>query len=152
MARPLRLVILHDDAEAANRIAASLSTDDVVVYSTTDPDEACQLVSLLRHDVLLIDIEKLIGTPVYPLQAFRQANPNLKIVGISSGQRKDTGLLLGLLDLDAHMREPVTPEALIISLPEIADRYLMVSLRNTPETGLDDRRSQEWQPNSLPTI
>ena len=120
MTRPLRLLILSNDAEAATKLAATLGTESVVVYSTTDPDEACQLISLLQHDVLLIDIEKLVRTPIYPLQAFRQARPDLKIVGISRGQRGDTGLLLDLLGLDAYIREPATPESLIISLPEMS--------------------------------
>ena len=96
MTRPLRLLILSNDAEAATELSASLGTDGVVVYSTTDPDEACQLISLLQHDVLLIEIDKLIGIPVYTLQAFRQEKSDIKIVGISRGQRGDTGLLLGL--------------------------------------------------------
>jgi len=125
MSRPLRLVILRHDLGAAERLAASLGTDGVVVYSTDDPDETCQLISLLQHDILLIDVEKLICTPAYPLEAFREANPDLKIVGISNGKRGDTGLLLQLLGLDAYIREPVTPEALIVSVPEIAERYFM---------------------------
>jgi CheY-like chemotaxis protein len=127
MAQPLRLVILDEDMEVAKSMAASLSTDGVVVYATSDLDEAHQLISLLQHEVLLVDVEKLICTPNYPLQTFRQAKPDLKIVGISRSRRGDTGLLMDMLGLDAHVREPVTPEALIISLPEIADRYLMVS-------------------------
>jgi two-component SAPR family response regulator len=128
MTKPLRLVILDDDVEAAKRLAASISTDGVVVYSTDDPDETRQLISLLQHEIVLIDVDKLIRTPAYPLEAFREANPDIKIVGISRGKRGDTGLLLQLLDMDAYIREPVTPEALIISLPEIADRYLMESV------------------------
>ena len=127
MAQPLRLVILDEDMEVAKSMAASLSTDGVVVYAASDLDEAHQLISLLQHDVLLVDVEKLICTPNYPLQTFRQAKPDLKIVGISRSRRGDTGLLLDMLGLDGYMHEPVTPEALIISLPEIADRYLMVS-------------------------
>jgi len=127
MAQPLRLVIFDEDLEAAKSVVASLSTDGVVVYAASDLDEAHQLISLLQHDVLLVDVEKLICTPNYPLQTLRQAKPDLKIVGISRGQRGDTGLLLDMLGLDGYMHGPVTPEALIISLPEIADRYLMVS-------------------------
>jgi DNA-binding NtrC family response regulator len=152
MTRSLRLLILSNDAEAATKLAATLGTDGVVVYSTAEPDEACQLISLLQHDVLLIDIDKLIGTPVYPLQAFRQEKSDIKIVGISRGQRGDTGLLVGLLDLDAHMREPVTPEGLIISLPEIADRYLMVSVGDTPDQDPDQPDRRKWQPDTLPFI
>ena len=127
MPQPLRLVILDESMESAKTLAASLSTDGVVAYATTRADEACHLISLLQHDVLLVDVQKLICTPDYPLQTFRQAKPGLKIVGISRGQRGDTCLLLDLLGLDGYMREPVTPEALIISLPEIANRYLMQS-------------------------
>ena len=83
------------------------------------------MVWSFQHDILLIDVEKLICTPAYPLEAFREANPDLKIVGISNGKRGDTGLLLQLLGLDAYIREPVTPEALIVSVPEIAERYFM---------------------------
>ena len=152
MTRPLRLLILGNDAEAATKLAASLGAESVVVYSTTDPEEACQLISLLQHDVLLIDIDKLIGTPLYSLQAFRQEKPDIKIVGISRGQRGDTGLLAGLLDLDAQMREPVTPEGLIISLPEIADRYLMLSGADTPDRDPNQPGRQKWQLDSLPFI
>lgn len=152
MTKPLRLVILSGDAEAAKQLTASLSVDGVVVYSTVDPDEACQLISLLQHDVLLIDIEKLVRTPIYPLQAFRQARPDLKIVGISRGQRGDTGLLLDLLGLDAYICEPVTPEALIISLPDIADRYLMASLENTLDRNRNGHHRQKWQLSSIPFI
>ena len=127
MTRPLRFLILDHNVETAKRLADSISTDGIVVYSTDDPDEACELISLLKHDILLIDLDKLICTPAYPLEAFREANPDLKIVGISEGSRGDTGLLLQLLDLDAYVREPLTPEGLIISLPEISDRYLMQS-------------------------
>ncbi len=124
MSRPLRLVILDENAEVAKRLADSLSADEVVVYCATDPSEARHLISLLHHDVLLVDVETLIRTPFYPLPKFRQANPKIKIVGISRGRRGDTGLLLELLDLDAYVREPVTPESLIVSLPDIASRYL----------------------------
>jgi CheY-like chemotaxis protein len=150
MTKPLRLVVLNEDAEAARRLADSLSTDGVVVYRVADPDEACQLISLLQHDVLLIDIEKLICTPIYPLQAFRQAKPDLKIVGISNHQRGDTGLLMDLLGLDAYVRHPVTPEALIISLPEIADRYLMAPLGNNPDHDRDDHDRQKLRMRPIP--
>jgi hypothetical protein len=113
--------------EAAKSLAACLGADGVVVYATSDLDEAHHLISLLQHDVLLVTVEKLICTPNYPLETFRQAKPDLKIVGISRGQRGDTSLLVDMLGLDAHVRVPVTPEALIVSLPEIADRYLMAS-------------------------
>jgi CheY-like chemotaxis protein len=150
MTKPLRLVVLNEDAETARRLADSLSTDGVVVYRVADPDEACQLISLLQHDVLLIDIEKLICTPIYPLQSFRQAKPDLKIVGISSNQREDTGLLMDLLGLDAYVRHPVTPEALIISLPEIADRYLMAPLGNNPDHDRDDHDRQKLRMRPIP--
>ncbi len=152
MTKPLRLVVLNEDAEAAKRLADSLSTNDVVVYRVADPDEACELISLLQHDILLIDIEKLICTPVYPLQAFRQAKPDLKIVGISGGQRGDTGLLKELLGLDAYVRYPVTPEALIISVPEIADRYLMAPLDDNPDQDRDDHDRQKLRMRSIPFI
>jgi CheY-like chemotaxis protein len=147
MTRPLRLVILNDDVEAAKRLAASISTDGVVVYSTDDPDEACQLISLLQHEIMLIDVEKLICTPAYPLEAFREAKPDIKIVGISRGKRGDTGLLLQLLGLDAYIREPVTPESLIISLPEIAARYLMVSVGDISRDGCDNQHRQKGRLN-----
>jgi len=152
MTKPLRLVILNNDMEAAKRLAASISTDGVVVYSTDDPEEACQLISLLQHEVVLIDVEKLICTPTYPLESFREANPDIKIVGISRGKRGDTGLLLQLLDLDAYIREPVTPEVLIISLPEIADRYLMQeAVGETSYRDPDDRHRQKWRLNPFVT-
>jgi len=132
MTKPLRLVVLNENAEAAKRLADSLSAEGVVVYCATDPDEAHHLISLLHHDVLLVDVETLICTPHYPLPQFRQANPQIKIVGISRGRRGDTGLLLELLDLDAYVREPVTPEALIVSLPEIASRYLTLPSPEPP--------------------
>lgn len=119
-------MILSNDAQTATQLAAVLSVDGVVVYSTSDPDEAIQLMSLLQHDVLMIEVEQLICTPIYPLQAFRQARPGLKIVGISRDRRCDTRLLTQLLGLDAYTSLPVTPESLITSLPEIADRYLML--------------------------
>ncbi|MEJ2557169.1 MAG: hypothetical protein P8186_13255 [Anaerolineae bacterium] len=150
MTKPLRLVVLNEDAETARRLADSLSTDNVVVYRVADPDEACQLISLLQHDVLLIDIEKLICTPIYPLQAFRQAKPDLKIVGISGNQRGDTGLLMDLLGLDAYVRHPVTPEALIISLPEIADRYLMAPLGNRPDHVREDHDLEKLRLRPIP--
>jgi CheY-like chemotaxis protein len=125
MEKPLRLLILNDDPEVIKRLTASLTTQGVVVYSAADPKQACQLISLLQHDILLIDVEKLVCTPIYPVQEFRQAKPDLKIVGVSQDQAGDTGLLLELLGLDAYLREPVTPESLITSLPGIADRYLV---------------------------
>jgi CheY-like chemotaxis protein len=152
MTKPLRLVVLNEDAEAAKRLADSLSTDGVVVYRVADPDEACQLISLLQHDVLLIDIEKLICTPVYPLQAFRQARPDLKIVGISSDQRGDAGLLMELLGLDAYVCHPVTPEALIISLPEIAEHYLMAPIGKKPDQDRDDHNRQKLPLKAIPFI
>jgi len=151
MTKPLRLVILNDSVEAAKRLAASISTDGVVVYSTDDPDEACQLISLLQHEVMLIDVEKLICTPAYPLESFREANPDIRIVGISRAKRGDTGLLLQLLDLDAYIHEPLTPEALIISLPEIADRYLMQSVEDMSRPGHGDQDRQNWRLNPFVT-
>jgi CheY-like chemotaxis protein len=149
MTRPLRLLILNDDPEAAKRLAASLSADGVVVYCTGDSDEACQLISLLQHEIMLIDVEKLICTPAYPLEAFREVKPDLKIVGISSGKRGDTGLLLQLLSLDAYVREPVTPEALIVSLPEVADLYLLESVAEPPGR-VRNHQSQKWGLNLIP--
>ena len=150
MTRPLRLLILDHDVEAAKQLADSISTDGVVAYSTDDPDEALELISLLQHDILLIDVEKLICTPAYPLEAFREVNPDLRIVGISKGRRGDTGLLLQLLDLDAYVREPLTPEGLIISLPEISDRYLMQSARNISRRQRDVHRRGKSRLGLLP--
>ncbi len=151
MTKPLRLVILNDDMEAAKRLAACISTDGVVVYFTDDAEDACQLISLLQHEVVLIDVEKLICTPTYPLESFREANPDIKIIGISRGRRGDTGLLLQLLDLDAYIREPLTPEVLITSLPEIADRYLMQAAGETSYRDPDNQHRQKWRPNPFVT-
>jgi hypothetical protein len=85
------------------------------------------------------------------LESFREANPDIKIVGISRAKRGDTGLLLQLLDLDAYIHEPLTPEALIISLPEIADRYSMQSVENTSRQSPDDRHRQKWRLNPFVT-
>ena len=150
MTRPLRLLILDSDIEAAKRLAASLSTDGVVVYAIDDPDEACQLISLLEHDVLLIDVEKLICTPAYPLEEFREVKPDLKIVGISHTKRGDTGLLMQLLGLDAYIRQPVTPEALIISLPEIANHYLMELTGNASSSNPEDHPRQKRRLDAFP--
>ena len=152
MTRPLRFLILDYNVETAKRLADSISTDGVVVYSTDDPDEARELISLLQHDILLIDVDKLICTPAYPLEAFREVNPDLKIVGISNGRRGDTGLLLQLLDLDAYVREPLTPEGLIISLPEISDRYLMQSAKNISDRQNDVHRRGKSRLDLLPFV
>lgn len=150
MTKPLRFLILDHDVDTAKKVADTIGTDSVVVYSTDDPDEARELISLLQHDVLLIDVEKLICTPAYPLGAFREMNPDLKIVGISKGKRGDTGLLLQLLGLDAYVREPLTPEALIISLPEIADRYLMEPFGNISRGSRNDHRRRKSRPDQFP--
>jgi CheY-like chemotaxis protein len=150
MTRPLRFLILDHNVETAKRLADSISTDGVVAYCTDDPDEAHELISLLQHDILLIDVDKLICTPAYPLEAFREANPDLKIVGISKGRRGDTGLLQQLLDLDAYVREPVTPEGLIISLPEISDRYLMQSAGNVSHPQRDVQHRGKSRLDLLP--
>ena len=150
MTRPLRFLILDHNVETAKRLADSISTDGVVVYSTDDPDEARELISLLQHDVLLIDVEKLICTQAYPLEAFREVNPNLRIVGISKGRRGDTGLLRQLLELDAYVREPLTPEGLIISLPEISDRYVMQSAGNISDRQRDVHRRDKSRLGPLP--
>jgi DNA-binding response OmpR family regulator len=146
MTKPLRLVVLDKNPEAARRLADSLSTDGIVVYYTTDPDEALHLVSLLRHDVLLVGVETLISMPFYPLPEFREVNPKIKIVGISRGRRRDTDLLLKLLILDAYVREPVTPEALIISLPEIAERYLAIPVAGTSDRNFHGYSRQQQHP------
>lgn len=153
MAKPIRLVILNDDQEAVERLTASLSGDGMVVYSTADPDEACHLISLLQHDILLIDVEVLISTPVYPLQNFREAKPDLKILGISRrGQLKDSGLLRELLSLDAYVREPVTPEKLITALPEIANRYLMVKSGGASNSQHEDDPHSKWPLKLIPSL
>jgi len=146
MAKPLRLLILDNDSEAAERLSLSLSGEGIVVYATHDPDEACHLISLLQHDILLIDIEKLVCTPLYPLQKFRQLNPDLKIVGISDSRRGDTGLLLDLLGLDAYLWEPVSPESLIISVPMLADQYRMA----WQEKNGDHKKTDLWRRSALP--
>jgi DNA-binding NarL/FixJ family response regulator len=143
-------VILNNDMEVAQRLAASISADGVVVYVTDNPDEACHLISLLQHEILLIDVEKLVCTPGYPLEAFRAAKPDIKIVGLSRGSRGDTGLLTQLMGLDAYIREPVTPEGLITAFPEIADRYLM---RSVAESSFDDdenNHAQKWPSGTTP--
>ena len=150
MTRPLRFLILDHDLETAKRVADSIGTDSVVVYSTDDPDEARELISLLQHDVLLIDVEKLISTPAYPLEAFREMNPDLRIVGISKYKRGDIGLLLQLLGLDAYVGEPLTPEALIISLPEIADRYLIEPIGNISRRNRNEHRRSKSRPDRFP--
>jgi CheY-like chemotaxis protein len=140
MEKPLRLLILDDDPEVAKQLTACLSMPGLVVYSATDPQHACQLISLLQHDILLIDVEKLVCTPIYPLQEFRQARPDLKIVGVSRDRLADTGLLLELLGLDAYLREPVTPVSLITALPGIADHYLM-TCETDPMRGFNSKKT-----------
>jgi CheY-like chemotaxis protein len=125
MEKPLRLLILDDDPEVIKHLTASLTLPGVVVYSATDATEAGQLMALLHHDILLIGVEKLVCTPIYPLQEFRQTQPDLKIVGVSQRRAEDSGLLLDLLGLDAYLNEPVTPESLSMFLPSIAERCQM---------------------------
>jgi DNA-binding response OmpR family regulator len=152
MIKSLRLVILGDDAAVAKRLAASLSTNGMVVYSAADPDEVYELISLLQHDILLIDIEKLICIPVYPLPEFRKANPDLKIVGISRDRRGDGGLVPELLGLDAYVCGPVTWKALVTCLPDMLDLYPKVMSKGIPGHDRDTGRGWRWQFNTIPFI
>jgi CheY-like chemotaxis protein len=140
MEKPLRLLILDGDPEVAKQLTDCLSMPGLVIYSASDSQQACQLLSLLQHDILLIDVEKLVCTPIYPLQEFRQARPDLKIVGVSQDQPEDTSLLLELLGLDAYLREPVTPASLITSFPGIADRCLM-TCETAPMPGFNSKKT-----------
>jgi chemotaxis response regulator CheB len=152
MIKPLRIVILGADKTAAERLATSLSANGMVAYSAADPDEVYELISLLQHDILLIDIEKLICTPIYPLPQFRKAKSDLKIVGISRDRSGDGDLLLELLGLHAYVCGPVTWKTLVTSWPDMLDLCPMVMSKDTPGHDRDTDRGWRWQFNTIPFL
>jgi CheY-like chemotaxis protein len=122
----LRVLIVDDDAEGREAMAAVLEKEGVRVTAVSSPDEALEAMRREIPDVLLSDIEMpgedghSLIRKVRALPADRGGDvPAAALTAYARGEDRQKALLAGF---QVHVAKPVPPEELTAVIAELAGR------------------------------
>ncbi len=115
-----RVLVVDDNAEAAEPLAELLGFEGYEVRSAADAEAALALLASYVPDVALLDIG-LPGMDGYQLARRLRADPRaarMKLIAVSGYERGD-GDRAGSADFDEHLVKPVAIERLLEVLRQL---------------------------------
>src|SRR3974390_3075730 len=133
--RRLRLMVVDDSAYNRRNIADIFAgnPDVEVVGRAADGEEALRLASLLRPDVITLDLEmpRMDGFTFLRILMSKQPTPVIVVSSYSQKENVFKALELGALDFVAKSDRQISPDAIELR-EQILQKVLLVrSLRST---------------------
>lgn len=115
-------VLLADDHDVVRESLASLLAEEediLVTAQASDGHEAVQLARSLRPDVVLMDVSMPKLSGIQATSAIRSELPDIRIVGLSMHNDKDTENRMLNAGADAFVPKDASPEELIDTLQSV---------------------------------
>ncbi len=132
---PIRLLIIDDSAYNRRNIADVFAgTDEVeVVGKAADGEEALRLVTLLKPDVITLDLEmpRMDGFTFLRILMSKQPTPVIVVSSYSQKENVFKALEIGALDFVAKPTAQIAPDATEVREQILAKVRLVRSLRPT---------------------
>jgi two-component system, chemotaxis family, protein-glutamate methylesterase/glutaminase len=141
---PIRLLIIDDSAYNRRNIAdVFASTPEVeVVGKAADGEEALRLVTLLKPDVITLDLEmpRMDGFTFLRILMSKQPTPVIVVSSYSQKENVFKALEIGALDFVAKPTAQIAPDATEVREQILAKVRLVRSLRPTFTAPVSQRR------------
>jgi two-component system chemotaxis response regulator CheB len=152
---PVRLLIVDDSAYNRRNIAAVFADNPEVevVGRAADGEEALRLATLLRPDVITLDLEmpRMDGFTFLRILMSRQPTPVIVVSSYSQKENVFKALELGALDFVAKPDRQIAPDAVEVREEILAKVLLVRSIRPTIAPPLPTRRqSGGWSADGRP--
>ncbi len=151
---PVRLLIVDDSAYNRRNIAAVFADNPEVdvVGRAADGEEALRLATLLRPDVITLDLEmpRMDGFTFLRILMSRQPTPVIVVSSYSQKENVFKALELGALDFVAKPDRQIAPDAVQVRDEILAKVLLVRSIRSTLPTPLPRRQSGGWGADGRP--
>jgi two-component system chemotaxis response regulator CheB len=151
---PVRLLIVDDSAYNRRNIAAVFAGNPEieVVGRAADGEEALRLATLLKPDVITLDLEmpRMDGFTFLRILMSRQPTPVIVVSSYSQKENVFKALELGALDFVAKPDRQITPDAVQVRDEILAKVLLVRSLRRTTTPFLPRRQSGGWGADGRP--
>src|SRR3954469_15425051 len=152
---PLRVLIVDDSVFNRRSITEILSTspDVEVVGKAADGEEALRLVSMLRPDVITLDLEmpRMDGFTLLRILMTKMPTPVIVVSSYSQKENVFKALELGALDFVAKPAAQISPDAMDLR-EQIFEKVLLVRqlravptapVSRRPQSGFGDRSHPE---------
>ncbi len=156
---PIRLLIIDDSAYNRRNIADVFAgTPDVeVVGKAADGEEALRLATLLKPDVITLDLEmpRMDGFTFLRILMSKQPTPVIVVSSYSQKENVFKALEIGALDFVAKPTAQISPDATEVREQILAKVLLVRSLRPTFTPPMSSRGrglSGSFTPDGRPTI
>ena len=158
MSKPIRLLVVDDSAYNRRNIADVFAgvPEVEVVGKAADGEEALRLASLLKPDVITLDLEmpRMDGFTFLRILMSRQPTPVIVVSSYSQKENVFKALELGALDFVAKPTTQIAPDATDLR-EQILEKVLLVrQLRasSTPQPPLSRRQvSGNWTADGRPS-
>ncbi len=146
---PIRLLVVDDSAYNRRNIADvfASSTEVEVVGKAADGEEALRLATLLKPDVITLDLEmpRMDGFTFLRILMVKQPTPVIVVSSYSQKENVFKALELGALDFVAKPDRQIAPDAVDLREQILAKVLLVRSLRTTLVPPASSRRhSGSW--------
>lgn len=154
-AAPIRLLIVDDSAYNRRNIAdLFLNYPEVeVVGKAADGEEALRLATLLKPDVITLDLEmpRMDGFTFLRILMSKQPTPVIVVSSYSQKENVFKALELGALDFVTKPNQQISPDATEVK-DQILQKVLLVrSLRLPPPPASRRQVSGAWSADGKPT-
>ena len=153
---PIRLLVVDDSAYNRRNIADvfASSADVEVVGKAADGEEALRLATLLKPDVITLDLEmpRMDGFTFLRILMVKQPTPVIVVSSYSQKENVFKALELGALDFVAKPDRQIAPDAVDLREQILAKVLLVRSLRATftPPVSRRFAPSGSWSPDGRP--
>src|SRR3954469_4010732 len=150
---PIRLLVVDDSAYNRRNIAEVFASNPEVevVGKAADGEEALRLATLLRPDVITLDLEmpRMDGFTFLRILMSKQPTPVIVVSSYSQKENVFKALELGALDFVAKPDRQIAPDAVDLREQILAKVLLVRSLRPTFAPPMSRRPSSgSWGPEA----
>jgi hypothetical protein len=117
-----RILVVDDEAAIRDLFASVLQEGGYEVVTAGDGAAAARALVSRSFDAVIMDLEIPHPEEVEPIRGVRQRQPNLKIIVVSRAYGDDAlARVVGMLDADACLQKPVSPNQLLTTVRELLD-------------------------------
>jgi len=116
------IMIVDDDPNICQSLAAFLSEENYLVSIAKDSNEALKIAKKIPQHILLIDMKLPVLNGLETYLALKKINPNVKAIMMTGYREETKDLVKEAMEKDAHMciYKPFEPSSLLSLIKEIA--------------------------------
>ena len=136
-----KVLLIDDEADFVETLAARMRNRDMVVTTTTSAVEALERDDMDTYDAIILDLQMPHMDGLTALEKIKQRNPKLQVILLTGQATVEKGvraMKMGAMDL---MEKPADIEALSRNIKEASNRK-MVLVKEESEEKIKEIMSQ----------